>query len=100
MNGEQRERLRERLRGLGFDVVRFASAGVAPGRGMLEWLAAGNQADMAGLERTADKRLDPQLVLPGVQGVGLAVLGILLAIWYDRRVKARGGLSFTIVRVF
>jgi len=28
------------------------------------------------------------------------VLGILLAIWYDRRVKARGGLSFTIVRVF
>ena len=29
-----------------------------------------------------------------------AVLGILLAIWYDRRVKARGGLSFTIVRVF
>ena len=24
----------------------------------------------------------------------------LLAIWYDRRVRARGGLSFTIVRVF
>ena len=29
-----------------------------------------------------------------------AVLGVVLAIWYDRRVKARGGLSFTIVRVF
>ena len=29
-----------------------------------------------------------------------AVLGVLLAVWYDRRVKARGGLSFTIVRVF
>ena len=29
-----------------------------------------------------------------------AVLGIVLAVWYDRRVKARGGLSFTIVRVF
>ena len=24
----------------------------------------------------------------------------VLAVWYDRRVKARGGLSFTIVRVF
>ena len=29
-----------------------------------------------------------------------AVVGVLLAVWYDRRVKARGGLSFTIVRVF
>ena len=29
-----------------------------------------------------------------------AILGIVLAVWYDRRVKARGGLSFTIVRVF
>ena len=29
-----------------------------------------------------------------------AVVGVLLAVWYDRRVKARGGLSFTIIRVF
>ena len=29
-----------------------------------------------------------------------AALGVVLAVWYDRRVKARGGLSFTIVRVF
>ena len=28
------------------------------------------------------------------------VVGILGAIWYDRRLRARGGLSFTIVRVF
>ena len=28
------------------------------------------------------------------------VAGIAAAIWYDRRLKARGGLSFTIVRLF
>lgn len=74
MNGERREQLRNRLLGLGFDVVRFASAGVAPERGLLEWLTAGNHADMAWLERTADKRLDPQLVLPGAATV--IVLGV------------------------
>ena len=30
----------------------------------------------------------------------LRPLGVLLAVWYDRRVKARGGLSFTLIRVF
>lgn len=69
MNGERREQLRQRLLGLGFDVVRFASAGVAPDCGLLGWLAAGNHADMAWLERTADKRLDPQQVLPGAATV-------------------------------
>ena len=69
MNGEQRERLRERLRGLGFDVVRFAAADAAVDRGLRDWLAAGNHADMAWLERTADKRLDPQLALPGAATV-------------------------------
>lgn len=28
------------------------------------------------------------------------LLGIIFAIWYDRRLRAKGGLSFTIVRVF
>lgn len=74
MNGEQRERLRERLSGLGFDVVRFALAGAAIDDGLRGWLAAGNHADMAWLERTADKRLDPQLVLPGAETV--IVLGV------------------------
>ena len=32
-------------------------------------------------------------------GLGF-VLGILTAIWYDRRIRDRGGLSFTIVRLF
>ena len=39
----------------------------------------------------------------GVQYAAAAagfVLGIILAIVYDRRLRARGGLSFTIVRLF
>lgn len=35
----------------------------------------------------------------GVAGIGF-VLGILCAVWYDRRIRDRGGLSFTIVRLF
>ena len=34
-----------------------------------------------------------------VAGLGF-VLGILSAVWYDRRLRDRGGLSFTIVRLF
>lgn len=34
-----------------------------------------------------------------IAGLGFA-LGILAAIGYDRRLRARGGLSFTIVRLF
>ena len=34
-----------------------------------------------------------------VAGIGF-VLGILCAVWYDRRLRDRGGLSFTIVRLF
>lgn len=34
-----------------------------------------------------------------VAGIGFAA-GILLAVAYDRRLRARGGISFTIVRLF
>lgn len=74
MSVDRRERLRARLHGLGFDVVRFASAGAMIDRGLRDWLAAGHHADMAWLERSADKRLDPQLVLPGTESV--IVLGV------------------------
>ena len=30
----------------------------------------------------------------------IIALGVVLAILYDRRLRARGGLSFTIVRIF
>ena len=68
------ERLRSRLRELGFDAVRFARAEPRFGPGLREWLAAGHHADMAWLERGADKRADPDLVVPGARTV--IMLGI------------------------
>ncbi len=64
-----RETVRTRLRALGFDAVRFARAEPAFGEGFGSWLAAGNHADMAWLERGAAKRGDPALVLPGVRTI-------------------------------
>ena len=71
MNAAGQEELRRRLRALGFDEVRFARLdGGTPGADALRaWLAAGRQADLAWMERTADKRIDPQLVLPGAQSI-------------------------------
>lgn len=71
MNAVRQEELRRRLRALGFDEVRFARlADGTPGADALRaWLAAGRQADMAWMERTAGKRIDPQLVLPGARSI-------------------------------
>jgi epoxyqueuosine reductase len=66
---EARERLRRALTALGFDEVRFAAVGPPPAGGLRAWLAAGYQADMHWLERTADRRLAPDLVLPGARAV-------------------------------
>lgn len=70
----RQEKLRRRLKALGFDEVRFARAGRAPAEGLDRWLAAGHHADMAWMERTAAKRLNPDLVLPGARSV--IVLGV------------------------
>lgn len=72
--GARREQLRGKLQALGFDEVRFAAAGAPTGRGLHDWLAAGRQADMAWLERTAEKRAHPGLVLPGAKSV--IILGV------------------------
>lgn len=69
VEGAQRERLREALRALGFDEVRFAASARPAGESLSPWLAAGHHADMAWMERTMDKRLNPDLVLPGVRSV-------------------------------
>ncbi len=68
------ERLRARLRALGFDAVRFARAEPAFGDGLRAWLDAGHHADMAWLERGAEKRGDPDKVLPGART--LVMLGV------------------------
>lgn len=63
------ERVRERLRALGFDAVRFARAEALFGPGLKSWIAAGHHAEMDWIARGADKRGDPELVLPGVRTV-------------------------------
>jgi len=68
VTGARREALRARLRELGFDEVRFAAAG-RTGASLREWLDAGRHADMAWMERSADKRSDPDLVLPGARSL-------------------------------
>lgn len=74
MNEARREQLRQGLHATGFDVVRFAAVTGSSGGTLSDWLAAGHHADMAWMERTAAKRLDARLVLPGAQTV--IVLGV------------------------
>ena len=61
--------LRTRLLALGFDDMRVAQVEPVPGDQLKAWLAAGMQADMAWMERTVEKRLQPGLVLPGARSV-------------------------------
>ncbi|MCW5548192.1 MAG: tRNA epoxyqueuosine(34) reductase QueG [Opitutaceae bacterium] len=65
----RQQALRQRLETLGFDAVRIARVEPVPGDRLHGWLAAGMHADMAWMERTAAKRLDPALVLPGARSV-------------------------------
>ncbi len=70
-----KEHLRRRLRDLGFDEVRFAAIEPGVGReGLGAWLKAGHQADMDWMERTAEKRLNPDRVLEGARTA--IVLGV------------------------
>lgn len=74
IEGARREELRRRLRGLGFDEVRFAAAAPAGGAALRAWLEAGHHADLQWMERTAEKRGDTSLVLSGARSV--IVLGV------------------------
>ncbi|MFM1852096.1 MAG: hypothetical protein RIS54_1780 [Verrucomicrobiota bacterium] len=68
------ETLRARLLALGFDEVRFARLHDLPDARLRGWLKAGMHADMQWMERTAEKRLQPGLVLPGARSV--VMLGV------------------------
>ncbi len=75
MNAGQQETLRARLNELGFDQVGFVGLDRRPaGEGLRAWLGAGYHADMGWMERTAEKRLEPDLVLEGARSAIL--LGI------------------------
>lgn len=74
------ERLRAELAALGFDVVRFTSLRdeVPGGAAFRDWLRRDFHADMAWLERSEAKRLNPQTVLAGARSM------ILLGVNYRR----------------
>jgi epoxyqueuosine reductase len=65
-----KEALRQRARELGFDDYRVTTAAAPESAGRFQqWLAEGCHGDMAWLERTAQKRADPQQVLPGARSI-------------------------------
>lgn len=67
--------LAARANALGFDLCCVAPASAPPHAGEFRaWLGEGRAGDMAWLERNADRRTDPQLVLPGARSV--IVLGL------------------------
>jgi epoxyqueuosine reductase len=70
----RQEEFRTRLLALGFDDVRFTSVTRVPEAPLRDWLAAGMHGEMHWMERTAAKRWDPELVLPGARSI--IVLGV------------------------
>ncbi len=90
MTGTREEALRARLSALGFDEVRFASvAGAWPEAPLREWVGKGLHGEMAWMERTTDKRLDPGLVLAGVRS--MILLGVSYADEKPRTVAGESG---------
>ena len=78
------EAIRQRARELGFDDCRFTTAlPPASASQFQQWLAEGCHGEMTYLERTAQKRLDPQRVLGGARSV------IALAASYAQRDEGR-----------
>ncbi len=70
-----KSQLVEAARALGFDLCRIAPAIVPPHADAFRvWLGEGRAGEMAWLARNADRRTDPQLVLPGARSV--IVLGM------------------------
>ena len=65
-----REQVLALSRELGFDICRFAHAATPAHAGAFrDWLDQGAGGEMAYLSRNADKRCDPQQVLPGAKSV-------------------------------
>jgi len=80
-----REPIRQRALDLGFDACRFATAAAPASADRFQnWLAGEQHGEMAWLERTAAKRSEPQLVLPGARSV------ITLAASYGNASRSRG----------
>ena len=74
-----KDAIRQRALELGFDDCRFTTAAAPAHAGKFQdWLAQKNHGEMQWLERNAEKRTEPQKVLPGAKSV------IVLAASYHR----------------
>ncbi|HEX7570488.1 MAG TPA: tRNA epoxyqueuosine(34) reductase QueG, partial [Verrucomicrobiae bacterium] len=86
--------LRQRAAELGFDDCRITTAAPpASAEHFQHWLAEKNHGELAWLERNADKRVEPQKVLPGAKSV------IMLAASYqtENRKSEIGNRKFGVV---
>src|SRR5215510_8956657 len=73
-----KQRILNRARELKFDACRFTTAAPPNSSHQLtKWLAQGKHGQMSYMARNAEKRLDPQKVLPGAKSI------ITLATSYD-----------------
>lgn len=81
----RQEQLRARLVALGFDDVRFATLTSLRGEPLHAWLEAGMQGDMHWMERTAEKRLQPELVLPGAKSIVMLGVNYLPGAEFENR---------------
>lgn len=72
------ERIKERARSLGFDLVGITSADPLPDHGarLAHWLSLGFHGQMAYMSRKAEKAADPCAVVPGARSV------IVVAMYY------------------
>ncbi|MCX6956071.1 MAG: tRNA epoxyqueuosine(34) reductase QueG [Verrucomicrobia bacterium] len=81
----RQEELRRRLGALGFDDVRFVALTAGHDDGLRAWLAAGMHGEMGWMERSLEKRADPQFVLPGARSA------IMLGVSYAGAAEPREG---------
>ena len=81
-----KEKLVARAIELGFDSCRIARATAPPHAGEFRgWLNEGAAGEMEWMSRGAEKRCDPQLVLPGVE----SVIVVALNYWQRRESEAK-----------
>lgn len=93
MNAD-REAVRTRLLALGFDAVRFAAVTgsadhTAETAALRAWLDAGHHADMAWMQRTAEKRANPRNIIPDAR----TIIALGVNYWAGGREQEPGASS-------
>ena len=86
--------IRQRARELGFDDCRFTTASAPQSAGQFQdWLTQKKNGEMGWLERNAEKRVEPQRVLPGAMSI------ISLAVSYEnKQPEAKGRPAGVVAR--